>query len=118
MLFPFSVTNASSNIFGACHGGSIFAMVDVFTSMALCAALLPETPPHLSLAIDVQYYSAAKVGTKVVARTFVDRIGKTTALISIDFVEAARPDFLFASGSHRKNILFHQKMHLCGEGNA
>jgi uncharacterized protein (TIGR00369 family) len=86
LLFPFTVTMATTNVFGTLHGGMLMTMVDMCTSFHIAERLLPAMPGHVSVNLSTSFITAAKKDDRVIAVCRVDKLGKKLAYTSVDFL--------------------------------
>lgn len=86
LLFPFTVTMATTNVFGTLHGGMLMTLVDMCTSFHIGERLLPAMPGHVSVNLSTSFITAAKKDDRVIAVCRVDKLGKRLAYTSVDFL--------------------------------
>jgi len=106
MVFEGAVRKEWTNFVGGLHGAAASFIVDTTTSAALIAIHTPTfwPPPllgGLSLALDIEYFHPAKVGTKLRIKVKFLRCTTTLANIRCDVEDAASGRMLF-SGKHLK----------------
>jgi uncharacterized protein (TIGR00369 family) len=108
LLFPFTVTMASTNVFGTLHGGMLMTLVDVCTSFHIAERLLPNMPGHVSINLSTSFITAAKKDDRVVAVCRVDKLGKRIAYTSVDFLlDSSGPNGKALSSSSHVDISHH-----------
>lgn len=86
MIFPFTVTMPSTNVFGTLHGGMLMTLIDMCTSFHIAERLLPNMPGHVSVNLSSSFITAAKKDDRVIAVCRVDKLGKRLAYTSVDFL--------------------------------
>ena len=104
MVFPMEVTNGASNVFKTIHGGMLTSLVDITTSLHLTHYFRPEPVGHVSVSISTQFMKAASCETKIHAVTRLDKVGKSTAFMSVKFVDAEDHTIIYATGTHVEAI--------------
>lgn len=86
MLFPFTVTMASSNVFGTLHGGMLMTLVDMCTSFHIAEQLLPQKYGHVSVNLSTNFLTAAQKDAPLVAVTRVEKLGSRLVYTSVDIL--------------------------------
>ncbi|CAI4226229.1 unnamed protein product [Auanema sp. JU1783] len=95
----FDVTNELTNEMGTLHGGCSATLIDIATTAA--CMLTSKAAPGVSVNLDVNYMSAAKLGDTVVLEAKVLRIGNTLAYTE-GTLFLKNSEKLVAKGMHTK----------------
>ncbi|KAI0532740.1 Thioesterase/thiol ester dehydrase-isomerase [Xylaria digitata] len=99
--FELEITKDHTNRLRILHGGTIASMVDLGGSLAVASTGLYAT--GVSTDLNVTYLGGGgKVGDKITATAFCDKIGKTLAYTSVTFRNGKGE--LAARGSHTKYV--------------
>jgi len=92
------VSNELANSYGTLHGGAITTIVDVMGTMALMAK--DHTRAGVSVDLNVNFLSAAKIGETLTCEGRVLRLGRTLGFTQVDIKDSKGK--LVATGRHTK----------------
>jgi len=92
------VSNELANSYGTLHGGAITTIVDVMGTMALMAK--DHTKAGVSVDLNVNFLSAAKIGETLTCEGRVLRLGRTLGFTQVDIKDSKGK--LVATGRHTK----------------
>jgi uncharacterized protein (TIGR00369 family) len=102
MVFPFHGGKQACNAFQSVHGGALAALADMFTTLHLWGQE-PQSR-HVSVNLDIQYLSAAKVGGSFECVTRVTKKGKRLAFTEFEFFDQKSGDIV-CKGTHTKAFI-------------
>ncbi|ORC89391.1 thioesterase superfamily protein [Trypanosoma theileri] len=88
MAWPFTITKGTTDVNGILAHGALLTLTDMFTSLHLMLALLPQFLGHVSVSIQCNTVQPMREGETIVAITHVDKIGKRLLFSSVEFLSA------------------------------
>mmetsp|Transcript_13545 Transcript_13545/g.9751 ORF Transcript_13545/g.9751 Transcript_13545/m.9751 type:complete len:104 (+) Transcript_13545:85-396(+) len=77
-IFEVKVPHSTRNAFGYMHGGAMATYLDICTTVALYA-FDEKQRSHVSTALDIKYFNAAKVDSTVIFEARISKIGRNIA---------------------------------------
>ncbi|KAK6150659.1 hypothetical protein DH2020_015591 [Rehmannia glutinosa] len=107
VVCSFTVPPRLVNSENSLHGGAMAALVDIVGSAAIIAAGAPFT--GVSVEINVSYFDGAYVGEEIEIDTKALRVGKSIAVVSVDF-RSKKTGKLIAQGRHSKYLAVRSKI--------
>ncbi|KAH9597618.1 Thioesterase domain [Trypanosoma melophagium] len=88
MAWPFTITKETTDGNGILAHGALLTLVDMFTSLHLMVARLPQFVGHVSVSLQCNTVQSMREGESIVAVTRVDKMGKRLLFSSVEFLSS------------------------------